>query len=230
VRAYAVFVLLGFLAAWAVRRGEVGRLGHREMPGYHWVSAGALLGAAVGAKLGMVLFEPIANLPALLARMADLDFTGKTVVGGLAGGYLGVELAKKAAGITRSTGDGFAVALPVAQGIGRLGCLFNGCCFGAPWGGAWAVQTAGALRHPAQLYETVLDLGLAALLWRLRGRGYPAGNLFKRYLVGYATVRFVTEFFRGDPAIWWGPLKAVQWVCLAAALGFVAVLWRSERA
>jgi prolipoprotein diacylglyceryl transferase len=226
---YAFFVGLGFIAAFAIRRAEKARLGFDADPRHRWVGLGALLGAVVGAKLGMLLFEPLSAFPTLLARMASLDFSGKTVVGALAGGYLGVELTKKIVGIRRSTGDGFAVALPVAQGIGRFGCFFHGCCYGAEWDGPWSVMMANAQRHPAQLYEAALDLTLAAYLWSIRKRPRPAGHLFRRYLVGYAAIRFVVEFFRGDPVNHLGPLSSVQWLCLVAIVGFTYLIWRGER-
>lgn len=229
LRGYAMLVLLGMGLAWAVKRHESARLGHRRWPGYAWVQAGALLGAVLGAKLGMVLFETGPDLAASFTRMLALDFTGRTVIGGIAGGYLGVELAKRAVGITQSTGDAFAVALPLAQGIGRIGCFLEGCCYGAAWEGPWAVDLLGAPRHPAQLYEAGLDLGLAAALWALRGRTRVPGHLFKGCLAGYATIRFVCEFFRGDPHVLWGPLTAAQWVCLAAAAGFGLVIALDSR-
>jgi phosphatidylglycerol:prolipoprotein diacylglycerol transferase len=230
VGGYAVFVALGFVIAFAIRRVERRRLGFSSDPRHRWVGLGALVGAVVGAKAGMLLFEPLDAVGAMLERMASLDFSGKTVVGALIGGYLGVELTKKIVGIRHSTGDGFAVALPVAQGVGRVGCLLHGCCYGVPWDGAWSVFLHGAARHPSQLYEAVLDLALAAWLWSIRERPRPAGHLFRRYLVGYALIRFVVEFFRGDPVNEWGPLTSVQWICLAAAAGFGFLIWRGERA
>ena len=229
IRSYAVFVLLGFLAAWRVRRVEVARLGHQRLPGYAWVPVGALLGAIVGSKLGMLLFERWADWSALMARMVELDFTGKTVVGALAGGYLGVEIAKKRVGITRRTGDGFAVAMLVGMAVGRVGCFLEGCCAGVPWDGPLAVDYLGAARHPAPLYEGALDLLLAAVLWRLRGRAYPEGNLYRRALVGYAIIRFCLEPIRVDYNPWWGWLSGVQLVCLATAVGFGAVIVGRER-
>lgn len=220
VRSYAVFIGLGFLAAGLVRRAELRRLGHTSMPGYAWVPVGALVGAMVGSKLGMLLFEPWGDVAQMLAKMFDGDFTGKTVVGGIGGGYLGVEAAKKIVGIQRSTGDGFAVALPLAQALGRVGCFLNGCCYGAPWRGPWAVPLEGVLRHPAALYEAALDLGLAGALWATRARPRPAGNLFRLWLVGYAAIRFLLEPLRGDTGWRIGPLTAVQVVCVATMLGF----------
>ncbi len=225
VQSYAVFVALAFVVAWRVRKLELTRLGHTTWPGYQWVLVGALLGAIVGAKLGMLMFEPTLRVD----RMFSLDFTGKTVVGGLIGGYLGVELAKKWVGIKESTGDAFAVALPLAQAVGRVGCLLNGCCYGTASAAPWAVDLGEVSRHPTQIYESVLLLGLAGWLWAIRRQPRPAGHLFRRYLVGYALIRFGLEFLRGDPSIHWGPLSVVQVVCLLAAALFAGLIVRGER-
>lgn len=229
VTGYAVFMLLAFVVGFAVRRHEAQRLGQKQWPGYRWVGVGALLGAVVGAKLGMVLFLPWEQVRTVLFSISEADFSGKTVLGGLAGGYAGVEIAKKLVGITVSTGDAFAVALPLGQAIGRVGCFFNGCCYGTPTELPWNTYVAGAHRHPTQLYEAALDLVLAAWLWSLRGRAFPTGHLFRRYLVGYAVVRFFLEFVRGDPGIELGPLSAAQVFCVVVAVGFGALLWRGER-
>jgi len=224
---YAVFLVLAFVAAGTVRRAEVARLGHRRMPGYRWVLVGALLGAAIGAKLGMLLFTD--GLSDLLAAALSADFTGKTVVGGLVGGYVGVEVAKRAVGIRRSTGDGFAIAVPLGQAVGRLGCLLHGCCYGTAWTGPWAIELHGAPRHPTQVYELGLDLLLAGWLWLQRGRALPEGHLFRRYLVGYALIRIVLEPLRGDAGHVLGPFSAVQLVCLCVAVGFGWAIWWGER-
>src|SRR5688572_6463047 len=113
VRSYAVAVLAAFVVAGLVRRAEVARLGYDAHPGHPWIGAAAIVGGVVGSKVGMVLFEPWPDLPALLS----LDLAGKTVLGALLGGWAGVELAKWRLGIGFSTGDGFAVALPLGQAI-----------------------------------------------------------------------------------------------------------------
>jgi phosphatidylglycerol:prolipoprotein diacylglycerol transferase len=132
-------------------------------------------------------------------------------------------------GIRTSTGDGFALPLLVGQAIGRLGCLFEGCCYGTPWDGPWAVTLHGTARHPVQLYEACLDLLLAAWLFAQRDRGWPAGHAFRRAVVGYALVRTVLDPLRADGRQMWGPLSLVQWVCLLFA-GIVAVRmwWRED--
>ncbi len=219
-------MLLAFAVGLSVRRSEVRRLGYAREPGHQWVGLGALIGAVLGAKLGMLLFIAPADAGDVFSQVFSLDFTGKTIVGGLIGGYLGVELTKKLVGIRQSTGDGFAVALPLSQAIGRIGCLLNGCCYGAVTDSALGVHMHGFARHPVQIYELVLDLALAGALWATRRSERPRGHLFRMYLIGYAVIRFVTEFFRGDPAVHLGPITLVQLVCLAAAAGFGASLLR----
>lgn len=230
VGSYALSMALAFALALSVRRMESRRLGYTHDPRHRWVGVGALLGAVVGAKLGMLLFQPLDDFHQTLARMASLDFTGKTVIGGLMGGYVGVEVAKRLVGITRSTGDAFAVAVPLGQCVGRIGCFLHGCCYGTPSRGPLSVEMAGAHRHPTQLYEAALDLGLAAALYAVRKTPRPEGHLFRRYLVGYALIRFALEPWRGDPTVHVGPLTLVQVVCLAAVVVFTALILHGERA
>ena len=144
-----------------------------------------------------------------------LDFSGRTVVGE-SRRYIGVELAKWRVGIRQSTMTA-GVALPVARG-GRLGCFLHGCCYGAVTDSPWAVAMHGAMRHPVQLIEAGADLALAGVLWVLRRRAWPAGHLFRRYLVGYAVIRFCCEFLRGDPSRYLGPLTAIRWCVWSAGL------------
>ncbi len=222
VSSYAVLVALALLVGWRVRRSEVRRLGYDRDPRLRWLGIGALLGAMAGAKLGMLLFEDLGDFAHTVARMRDLDFTGKTVVGGLAGGYAGVEIHKRLLGIRESTGDAWALALPLGQAVGRLGCFLHGCCGGKPSELPWSV----AGHHPAQLYELALDLLLFALIFGARRLPLPRGHLFKLYLAGYAVIRFGLEFVRIDAQPLALGLSAVQWLCALAGLVLAGQLLR----
>jgi phosphatidylglycerol---prolipoprotein diacylglyceryl transferase len=230
ISSYGFFVFLSFVVVYFVRKREQARLNYSKDPRQRYVGLGALIGAIVGAKLGMLLFEPPEAFAQTLAKIVSVDFSGKTVVGGIAGGYLGVELAKKLVGITTSTGDAFAIALPLSQGIGRLGCFFYGCCYGTETTSCVGVTMLGASRHPVQLYEAALDLSLGLALFVIREGPRPAGHLFRRYLVGYALIRVFCEFYRGDPAVYWGPFKLVQVFCLFFAVVFLLLIVKEERA
>jgi prolipoprotein diacylglyceryltransferase len=217
---YAALATLGFLVAGAIRRREVARLGYDHDPRHSWVGLGALVGAVLGSKLLMVLWEPPESL---WAGILSWDFTGKTVLGAIAGGYLGVELVKALIGIRWSTGDGFAVALPVGLAIGRIGCELHGCCAGTPWDGPWALPVGGVLRHPTPLYEASLDLALAAWLWSTRTAPRPAGRLLTYALVGLAAIRFALEPLRADAAPGLLGLTAAQAWCVGWAAALVAL-------
>jgi phosphatidylglycerol---prolipoprotein diacylglyceryl transferase len=51
---------------------------------------------------------------------------GKTIVGGLAGGWIGVELVKREFGIRRKTGDLFVFPIIIGTCFGRVGCFLEG--------------------------------------------------------------------------------------------------------
>jgi prolipoprotein diacylglyceryltransferase len=133
------------------------------------ILAGAAVGAALGTRLLFVLCEP--------ARLADPAswLAGKTVVGGLLGGLIGVEIAKWMNGITRSTGDLFVYPLITAMCIGRIGCFLAGPAdktAGLPTTLPWGIAIAdGVKRHPVAIYEIAFLLLLALALHFVRTIG-----------------------------------------------------------
>ncbi len=104
--------------------------------------------------------------------------------------------------------DIFAPAVPLGIFLGRLGCFFNGCCFGkqcdAPWGVVFPNHSpAGAVMghthiHPTQLYESFYNLLLFILLLWLGNKIYKKNNgtLISLFLIGYGIERFIVDFFR----------------------------------
>jgi phosphatidylglycerol---prolipoprotein diacylglyceryl transferase len=197
-----------------------------------WIVAAAMVGAALGSKLLAWVAEPGPTVaPAALA----LVLGGKSVVGGLVGGLLAVEGMKRHLGVTRSTGDVFAIPLAVGIGIGRIGCFLTGLddhTHGLPTGLPWAVDYGdGIPRHPAQLYEIAFVWLLAFGLATYARFPRREGDLFKAFLVAYLSFRLALEFFKPGVAV--GGLNAIQWVCLAALLGYAWPLpraaWRKAR-
>ena len=113
-------------------------------------------------------------------------------------------------------GDFTVSALPLGHAFGRVGCLLNGCCYGVPCELPWAVQTAGALRHPVQAYEALFNLALYFVLRRVLLRGARPGMVVAMYLLAYGMWRFTIEFFRGDARMdGWAGLNAAQSLCVA---------------
>jgi prolipoprotein diacylglyceryl transferase len=160
-----------------------------------WLFLGALGGGVLGAKLSMIVFLG----PQLFcAHLPEMARTGMAYTGALLGGYLGVRLMERAAGMPCRC-DLFVLPIPLMQAIGRLGNFFAVDAYGTPTDVPWAVDQAGAQRHPVQLYEAALDLVLFGVLLRLRGRFPHREDLFRVYIVGYALIRFPLEFLRYQP-------------------------------
>jgi phosphatidylglycerol:prolipoprotein diacylglycerol transferase len=175
-----------------------------------------------------------------------------TLLGGFSGLILGVLPAKKGLGFKGSVFDTFAIALPMAIAISRVGCLAGGCCHGSvttlPWGiqygqgfetysehllkGLIIPGDAASLPvHPVQLYELSGCLLLAFLIWISRKQWKSGGNLFLTFIFGYAFIRFVTEFFRepvSDNPLLYG-LGHIQWILLAVLLVLPAIMYKKER-
>lgn len=185
-----------------------------------WVAAGAIMGAALGAKLSFWIDDPIAAFAGFPDWRHLLE--GKSIVGALLGGLLGVELAKKVAGVTSSTGDAFVLPLTVGICIGRVGCFLAGIgdhTYGVPTSLPWGVDFGdGLYRHPTQLYEIVFLLGQYALLHARRHELARAGDRFRAFMVGYLLFRLLVEFIKPLFYTYPGGLSGIQWLCVAGLL------------
>lgn len=206
------FTVLGVVVAAAVLAlgaHRQGRLDQRMV----FIAAGGLLGGAIGARLGTVL-RYLAESPHPTWSGVLLD-SGKTVVGGLAGAYVGVLLAKRYVRYREHTGDLFAPAVALGIAVGRIGCLLTEPP-GTPTDLPWAVEYRGVPSHPSFVYEILFLLLLTGALFWLRPTlaGHP-GELFKVFLVAYGTFRFGVELVRGNQPWAWG-LTRPQWFLIAA--------------
>lgn len=115
----------------------------------------------------------------------------------------------------------------VGQAIGRVGCLLEGCCYGAATTGPLGVRLPGhaAPAHPTQIYEALADLALAGLITRAGGRGARLGWM----LVGYGAARFALELLRADPRGGLGPLSTSQLLAVPAVAIGAWLVARSRR-
>lgn len=138
-------------------------------------------------------------------------FRGTSIQGGMLGGILGFWLYARRRGVSPlSLLDAFAPGGALANAVTRAGCFVAGCCYGRPtslpWGVVYSKAPAGTPLgvplHPAQLYESALDLGLAWLLHRRLAAPAPRprGEAIVSYVGGISLIRFVTQFLRDDDA------------------------------
>jgi prolipoprotein diacylglyceryltransferase len=134
-RLHALFILLGTVVAVIVFISGARR--HRAFsPELLVILVGALCGGSIGAKLAVAWrYVDTAAAPTILGFFLR---SGQSVLGGLAGAYLGAVLAKRVIGYRAGTGDLFAPAVALGIGIGRIGCLLTEPP-GVPTGGSWGV-------------------------------------------------------------------------------------------
>ena len=95
-------------------------------------------------------------------------------------------------------------SVAIGHVFGRLGCFFNGCCYGKACHLPWAVTFPpphvmhGIPVHPTQLYEALGNLAIFAGLTAVYRRKRFDGQIWWLYVLSYGALRFVIEFFRGD--------------------------------
>ncbi len=139
--------------------------------------------------------------------------------------------------------DMAGMVIPIGLTFGRMGCLLGGCCFGRPldsplalvfppYSAASSAQARDGLLasehlhslavHPTQLYESWGSFVLALLLtFFIQPKKRYDGHVFVGFVIGYAALRFVLEFFRADDRGGIGVLSTSQWlgvVLIAVAL------------
>jgi len=218
----AVAIALLFPVAEHVRDPELKR-------SYYRLQAITLLSAVVGAKLSVWWGDygwPFQEVPDWSVAL----LSGRSLTGGLIGGFLAAEIAKPLVRYRLPPNDRFATLLPFTLALGRVGCTRIGCCRGVPWEGPWAIRYAdGIARHPTQIYEMLFQLAVGGLFLVALRRRKLFGRLFALYLVIYGTFRFAIEYLR-ETQKWIGPLSGYQVLCLVmVALGAAFFLARTVR-
>ncbi|WP_298340900.1 prolipoprotein diacylglyceryl transferase family protein [uncultured Algibacter sp.] len=180
---------------------------------------GAALGALIGSRLVGILENPVFELSQ--QNILQLLNT-KTIMGGLFGGLLGVELAKKIIGETQSSGDLFVFPIILGIFIGRIGCFLSGInefTYGKETSFFMGMDLGdGLLRHPTSLYELAFLIMLFfGLKWLQKHRELSNGDLFKWFMILYFAFRFWIEFLKPNVFFVFG-LSTIQILCVVCLL------------
>lgn len=250
---YGVFVALAFLTALTIMHWQAAK---RGLPGQRVadLTIPAILGGLGGARLLYVItrWHEFRDQPLRIFAIRD---GGLVFYGGFAGAALAVYLTVRWMKLdVGKTADVIGIALPAGQAVGRWACLLNGCCFGCPVtagpallyrpdGAVYATQVAQGIippdtaNHlprpvvPVQLYQSLTNLVLFAILLALAPRCRRPGTVFALYLTLYPLGRFINEFNRGDYMSRWMGLTPAQVVSLAVfPAGIALLLWLNRGA
>jgi prolipoprotein diacylglyceryl transferase len=201
IRAYAIAILLGVVAAVLIgERRYVARGGSRGT--VVDVATVAVPAGIVGARLYHVITTPALYFgpDGSLWRVVAVWEGGLGIWGGIAGGALAAAVVLRRHGLRAAPfADAVAPGIAVAQAIGRFGNYFNQELFGRPTTLPWGLRidadnpdaVPGAIAyHPTFLYESLWNLGVAALLvWADRRWQLGGGRVFAVYVAAYTAGR-----------------------------------------
>ncbi|AKK72529.1 diacylglyceryl transferase [Chryseobacterium gallinarum] len=189
-------------------------------------SAAVLIGATAGALIGSKLIGNLENPYVLFENFSIRKFwSNNTIVGGLAFGLIGVELAKKIVHHKESTGDLIVFPLMFAMIIGRIGCFLTGIyeeTYGIPTRSVFGMYLGDQyLRHPVALYE----IGFLMMLWIVlqyiqNQKKHRSGFIFQLFMLSYFIFRFFLDFIKPRIEII-GNLGTIQLVCLCVIIYYI---------
>jgi phosphatidylglycerol:prolipoprotein diacylglycerol transferase len=176
----------------------------------HWFQAGFAWFGGMLAGIGMLMWQ---------GRSARFKGALKGTLGKRVGALRMLDLAAPAAAI--------------GYGVGRIGCLTSGDGdYGIkttlPWGVhmAWnALVPTSDLVQPTPLYELLFSLVVFWVIWKLGRRAWPVGWLTGLYLVLSGIGRFLVEFVRVNPRIYWGMSNAQVAALLSVVAGALLMVW-----
>ena len=200
------------------------------------VAAYTTVGGVLGAKLWHVLEDPATLMHQPVQVL--FDRAGFAWFGGL---LVGIAVLIWAGRQARIGGLGMldlaAPAVSVGYGVGRIGCLVSGDGdYGIPTTLPWGMSFPHGLVpttqrvHPTPIYELLVALLIAGYLWRRGaqsgdGRTPPVGQITGEYLVFSGVARFLVEFIRINPRIYWGMSNAQVASIGSIAAGILLILW-----
>lgn len=190
-------------------------------------SAAVLIGATAGALIGSKLIGNLENPFILFSEKFSLArfWSNNTIVGGLAFGLAGVELAKKIVGHRESTGDLIVFPLMLAMIIGRIGCFLTGIyeeTYGIPTRFIFGMHLGDQyLRHPVALYEIAFLIMLWIFLKKIQNSWkYVSGFVFQLFMMAYFMFRFCLDFIKPRVELVWS-LGTIQLVCLCVIIYYI---------
>jgi len=238
VRWYGLMYLAGFAIGWWLATRRIARnqapITRQQLDDLLFL---IVLGVIFGGRLGYVLFYKPGYYLSHPLEILYIWQGGMSFHGGLLGVMLAMVIAARRYGVDwLRLMDFLAPLCPPGIAAGRLGNFINGELPGrvtdVPWG--MVFRGAGDVpRHPSQLYQFALEgVALFVLLWWFSSKPRPRGQVSAMFLLGYGSLRFVTEFFR-EPDAFLGFLALGftmgQWLCLAMIAGGVALFAWSRR-
>ena len=231
---YGLMIAIGFAAAlmMCLKRGKKHGLNEDIIYGIFFC---AIFGGMIGCRLLYYIVEipEILKDPSILWNFKN----GYVVYGGIIGGALTSLIycrVKKERFLPYF--DLVMPAVSFAQGFGRLGCFFAGCCYGREtdaWYGITFHNSSfapnGVKLIPTQLISAAGDFIICALLLWFASKRPKTGRVAAAYLVLYGIGRFAVEFLRNDYRGSVGVLSTSQLISIGAVIGGIVLYFAAPK-
>lgn len=232
---YGIMIAIGYISAFLIseKRAKKQGLNSDVLYGIFWC---AVFGGALGSKIlyyTVNIRQVIAN-PSIIFNFRN----GWVVYGGIIGGVFASFLycrIKKVDFVAYL--DLVLPAVAFAQGCGRIGCFFAGCCYGRETESVLGITYShsnfapnGVKLIPTQIYSSIGDFAIAFLLMAYARKKPAKGKVAAGYCVLYSVGRFIIEMFRNDYRGEYGPLSTSQLISVfILAIGIGMYVWAAKR-
>ncbi len=205
IYSYGFFLAIAFLVSFFLVKAEVKRKGFKTEITYDLILL-AIIGGIIGARLNYVLSDLnfFRQRPLAIIGIGSTGLSGLVFLGGVIGGTIAILIyiwIKKLP--VWKIGDIAAPALAMGAAIGRVGCFFNGCCYGVLTTLPLGVNFFDLPRHPTQIYSSIYNLFIFSVVWGIREKVEKDGFLLWLYILLYSFFRFLIEFIRVNPDFIW---------------------------
>ena len=195
---------------------------------FHQIKASSLycmIGAGLGGKLLYIFTRSNSTYLTLFDRVGGFVFFGG-FIGAVTGLYV---YSKRKWDRFFDLLDIYTSMLPLGQAIGRIGCYFNGCCYGKYYTGILSVKYIVDGKEtqvfPAWFIESFFCFMLFICMFGI-SKKIHSGVYSSIYMMSYSLFRFSIEFFRGDRirGVWCG-LSTSQYIAIAVfSMGYVILI------
>ena len=223
IYSYGLFVATGFLVAIFLILRQTNKINIEKNKVFDLLVV-ILLGGLVGARSLFVILN-WEYYSSNIFRVFALHEGGLAIQGGIVGGILAGALFMKFKKMpVFLTADVIALYLPIAQAIGRIGCLMNGCCYGKVIHSGIGINFPGetVVRFPTQICYTIAFLVLFLFLRKVYDNKIFNGQIFSLYLIFYGALRMGLDFLRGDELVLVGRITLSQ--TLGASICFSGLI------
>lgn len=165
-----------------------------------------ILGIVLGARLAyMLVYNPLFYLQNPFEIIA-VWHGGLSFHGGLIGAIIASFLFCKKKKIDFYTlADIVVIPVALALALGRIGNFINGELYGRITNMPWCIDYSkskfldfipSGCRHPSQIYASIKDMAIFAVLWFIKDKKLPKGFMFWIFITLYGLFRTIVEFFR----------------------------------